>query len=113
MDLTRPTSHALTAGRAPDRGRAPFSRASVLVVLVGLLLSGCASIPLPVAGGRKTEPAPALERKRVAAKRAPADLIAEDGTRCLATKRRFERTEVGSEAWCVWTGDGGRLRRYD
>lgn len=81
----------------------------MLIVLLSLLLSGCALL-LPVRGLRGADPAPTLARKLVVAKQPPADLIAEDGTRCLTTEGRFKRARVGTEAWCVWTGDGGHLR---
>jgi hypothetical protein len=89
----------------------PFvSMVRLWLVLLGLLLSGCV-IPLPMRGLRGADPAPVLAPKLVVAKHPPADLIADDGTHCLVTRRRFERTRIGSEAWCVWTGDGGLLRR--
>jgi hypothetical protein len=110
MLATRPTFHfGVSAARFRCRVRCLSPGAGGLVVLLGLLLSACASIPLPIPGGREADRAPVLARKLVVAKEAPADLIADDGTRCLTTERRFERTRVGSEAWCVWTGDRGHL----
>jgi hypothetical protein len=99
------------ASASPVRVVIVGARPRLRAVLLGLLLSGCVSIPLPMRGLGGANPAPALERKLVVGKEAPADLIAEDGTRCLTTKSRFKRTLIGSEAWCVWTGDGRPQRR--
>jgi hypothetical protein len=76
------------------------------VVLAALLASGCGSIPLPTRGLHGVDPAPSLGRKLVTGKEPPVTLIAEDGTRCLTSRDRFERTRIGSEVWCVWTGGG-------
>lgn len=94
------------ASASPVRVVIVGARPRLRAVLLGLLLSGCVSIPLPMRGLGGARPAPALDRKLVVGKQAPADLIAEDGTRCRTTESRFKRTLIGSEAWCVWIGDG-------
>ena len=65
--------------------------------------AACASIPLPDVAGRET---PDLERKRVAAKHEPAELIAVDGTRCTAGSGKFERVKLGDRVWCIWQRSG-------
>ena len=70
-----------------------------------VLLAACTSIPLP--GGSRERPAPALERKTVAEKREPSELVATDGTSCLTTARRFENAQPGDRVWCVWQGRRG------
>ena len=64
-----------------------------------LALAGCLSIPLPHARGER---APSLSRKEVAAKRAPRELVALDGTSCITTEARFERAQRGDRVWCMW-----------
>ena len=86
----------------------PISRA----LLLTLLLSGC-MVPLHTSGQRSPEPAKVLGRKRVIDKAAPLDLIAEDGTRCQTTRDRFERTQIGSKVWCLWSGDPIRESRTE
>ena len=80
-------------------------------VVLASLLAGCAAVPLHMRGQRSPGPSHVLGKKLVAAKEAPLDLIAEDGTRCVTTKRRFERTRIGSEVWCLWEGDPDRTYR--
>lgn len=84
----------------------PGTRRTFRGVVLALLLSGCESLPLPMRGPNGANPTPALERKLVVGKEAPAELIAEDGTRCLTTESRFKGTLIGSKAWCVWIGKG-------
>lgn len=79
-------------------------------VVLASLLAGCA-VPLHTRGYRRPDPTHVLGKKLVVGKEAPLDLIAEDGTRCLTTKRRFERTRIGSEVWCLWSGDPDRTYR--
>jgi hypothetical protein len=68
--------------------------------LVALLLLGaCTSIPLPRMGQSHGS---ALERKVVAAKREPNELLARDGSSCLTTAKRYSRTQAGQRVWCVW-----------
>lgn len=40
--------------------------------------------------------------KRVTAKEAPATLIADDGSRCTVSEKRYEETRIGHNALCVW-----------
>jgi hypothetical protein len=56
------------------------------------------------------EQSPSLDRKLVVGKDAPVTLIAEDGTRCITSRDRFERTRIGAEVWCVWSGGGNPPR---
>lgn len=79
-------------------------------LLLTLVLSSC-MVPLHTSGHRSSEPAKVLGRKRVVDKAAPLDLIAEDGTRCQTTRNRFERTQIGSRVWCLWSGDPIRESR--
>jgi len=64
-----------------------------------LVFAGCVNIPLPHRAG---EPAPSLERKQVAGKREPNELVAIDGTSCATTDTRFARAQRGDRVWCVW-----------
>jgi hypothetical protein len=73
--------------------------------LLLVALAGCVSIPLPHRNG---EPAPVLSRKLVAAKREPHLLVAHDGTSCVTTQTRFERTQRGDQVWCLWNDANGR-----
>ena len=88
----------------------PLRLVLTLLVLT-LVLDGCAAVPLYMRGQRSPDPSHVLGKKLVVAKEAPLDLVAEDGTRCLTTKRRFERTKIGSEVWCLWSGDADRTYR--
>jgi hypothetical protein len=45
--------------------------------------------------------------KRVAAKDPPNLLIADDGSICMVSEKRFEKIEVGMKALCAW--HGGRI----
>ena len=79
----------------------------VVSFAVAMAASGC-MVPLHTRGQRNPEPAQVLARKLVVGKEAPLDLIAEDGSRCLTTKDRFEKTRIGSKVWCLWSGDPQR-----
>ena len=46
--------------------------------------------------------APVLGRKQVVGKVDPNTLEAPDGTRCAVSAEKYERTERGEEAWCMW-----------
>jgi hypothetical protein len=46
-----------------------------------------------------------VSQKIVAGKEAPSTLIAEDGSRCSVTKRRFQETREGDRATCSWRRD--------
>ncbi len=66
------------------------------------LTAGCMTIPLP---RMKDGPETNLERKPVVGKRAPMQLVAEDGTTCNTTSSRFQRARPGQRVWCVWQGE--------
>jgi len=74
--------------------------------LLLLVFAGCVNVPLPHRSG---EPAPSLERKQVAGKREPNELVATDGSSCMTTDTRFARAERGDRVWCVWRDTRGRL----
>jgi hypothetical protein len=97
----------VSAGESPAGVPRLSPTLSLTLGLVAVLLSGCA-VPLYMRGQRSPDPTHVLARKLVVEKTAPLDLIAEDGTRCETTKRRFERTRIGSKVWCLWTGDPER-----
>lgn len=65
-------------------------------ILLLVTLSGCA-IPL-----RNGEDAPALGRKTVTRKIMPDTLVAFDDTRCATTQGKFTKTQLKTEAWCIW-----------
>jgi hypothetical protein len=74
--------------------------------LILLLLTLACAIPLG-----KGSHAPVLERRMVVGKIDPNTLVAVDGSRCAVSAEKYERTERGEEAWCVWrarrAGGGG------
>jgi hypothetical protein len=75
----------------------------MILPAVLLLLPACTSIPLPrIDDG----PRPALERKVVAFKREPMELVSFDGSSCFTTERRFQRVMRGQRIWCVWSYNG-------
>ncbi|MGQ0713412.1 MAG: hypothetical protein ACT4PJ_06740 [Gemmatimonadaceae bacterium] len=82
-----------------------FPARSATLALIALFVSACAVVPLHTRGQRSPDPPHVLGRKLVVGKEVPLDLIAEDGTRCLTTKKRYERTRIGSKVWCVWEGE--------
>src|SRR5687768_13958697 len=45
-----------------------------------------------------------ISGKTVASKSAPNTLIATDGSICVVSQERFEKTEVGMKALCAWKG---------
>jgi hypothetical protein len=47
-------------------------------------------------------PKAGFRRKRVAGKSAPSDLVADDGTRCVVSAEKFEKTKPGDRVWCRW-----------
>ncbi len=61
-----------------------------------LVMAGCA-IPL-----RNGDDAPALGRKQVTQKIMPDTLVAWDGTRCQTTAGKFRKTDLRTDAWCIW-----------
>lgn len=60
----------------------------------------------PPTAGARAGAAP-LVTKRVAAKRAPGTLVAEDATRCEMLPDAFEATGVGTMVRCAWSRDSG------
>ena len=68
-----------------------------LLLLVAMAISGCGFVM----------------GKTVARKDAPNFLVAEDGSICVVSKERFEKTEVGMKALCAWRGahTQGEFRR--
>lgn len=78
----------------------------ILCPLLWLSVAACGAIPLPIRGLHGGDHPPSLDRKLVVGKDAPVTLIAEDGTRCVTSPDRFERTRIGAEVWCVWSGAG-------
>ena len=60
----------------------------VTALMLAVLLGGCAHIV----------------GKTVASKSAPNTLIANDGSICIVSQERFEKTEVGMKALCAWKG---------
>ncbi len=63
----------------------PLSLVPVLLVMV---VSGCAKI----------------SGKTVGSKDGPNILVATDGSICVVSKERFDKTEVGMKALCAWRG---------
>ena len=59
------------------------------------------------------QPRGGFDRKRVLGKSIPSDLIAEDGTRCLVSLDKFERTEPGDRVWCQWEDPTRSARTID
>ena len=43
-----------------------------------------------------------VSMKRVTAKEAPTTLVADDGSRCSVSEKRFDDTRIGDSALCVW-----------
>lgn len=41
-------------------------------------------------------------RKAVYGKEDPATLVAQDGTRCAVTEKRYRETAIGEVVWCAW-----------
>ena len=82
-----------------------------LIILFGLFSGACTALSLPTRGLRGGDAPPELAQKPVVGKEPPTVLIAEDGTRCVTSRDRFERTRIGSEVWCVWTGSGADAGR--
>ena len=46
-----------------------------------------------------------VSEKVVAGREAPTTLLAEDGSRCTVTKRRFDDTREGDRVTCAWRRD--------
>lgn len=75
-----------------DRGDRIVSK-SRRVLFLGLLLVASATGSCAYFAG-----------KTVAGKEAPNMLVATDGSICIVSEERFEKTEVGMKALCAWRG---------
>jgi hypothetical protein len=40
--------------------------------------------------------------KRVSSKEPPTTLVADDGTRCTVSEKRYNETRIGADALCAW-----------
>jgi hypothetical protein len=69
------------------------------ILVLGLLLGACVFMP-----GTRGGPGSEFARKLVMGKVAPNELIADDNSRCVTSRERFDRTRIGSEVWCLWSG---------
>ena len=83
-------------------------RILALILVFGLFAGACISVPLAIGGRHGTEAPAEFAPKLVVGKVPPTELIAEDNSRCITSKDRFDRTRIGSEVWCLWTGGGSR-----
>lgn len=64
--------------------------------------------PERTAESSEGRPGVSMGRKVVAAKEAPATLVAEGGLRCTVETSRFERVKVGDKVLCAWMADTPR-----
>ena len=81
---------------------------AALALLFGLSTGACVPLFMPTRGLRGGDAPPEFAEKLVVGKEPPNELIADDGSRCITSRERFDRTRVGSEIWCVWTDGGAR-----
>ena len=79
---------------------------ATLALVFGLSTAAC--IVLPTRSARDGGVSPEFTEKLVVGKEPPNQLIAEDGTRCITSRERYERARIGAEVWCVWNGSGPR-----
>lgn len=79
---------------------------AALALLLGLSTAACVPLFMPTGGLRGGDTPAEFAPKLVVGKEAPNELIADDGTRCITSRERFDQTRIGSEIWCVWS-DGG------
>jgi hypothetical protein len=94
---------------------APATRILIAALILGQV--ACVSIPIP---GTRREPRvsevgrnvhqgdellgpAAFSSKPVTGKEPPHRLLARDGTACIVSREKFERTLLGTSVWCVWT----------
>ena len=63
--------------------------------------------PERTASSIEGRPGVSMGRKVVAAKEAPATLIAEGGLRCTVETSRFERVKPGDKVLCAWMAEPG------
>jgi hypothetical protein len=103
-----------------SRARGASARAIVICTFAAGLVSAAAACagPRPLAlpgrggdprefpgssgeiGARATEGG--VSAKRVTGKEPPTTLIAEDGTRCTVTEKRYDETRIGDQTLCAW-----------
>ena len=93
----RLTTVALVAASFASSGclEAPRHRPSVPTI-------GRPSEPILPDGRRESTTESRLTRKRVSAKREVSTLVADDGSTCTVSDKRYRDTKVGDDAWCVW-----------
>ncbi len=65
------------------------SRTRAVAVVLVLIGSGCAGI----------------RGKTVVRKDPPNFLVADDGSICVVSQERFDKTEIGMKALCAWKGE--------
>ena len=63
-------------------------RGAGVVLLTTVILAGCGLV----------------SSKTVVRKDMPNTLVADDGSICIVSKERFEKTEIGMKAICGWRG---------
>ena len=63
-------------------------RGAAVAVLIAATLAGCGMI----------------RGKTVVRKDMPNILVADDGSICVVSKERFDKTEIGMKALCAWRG---------
>jgi len=96
------------------------ARAARAIAVTAIALVQTACLPAPARKGPLPEPGgatgptiksagtsltnrPALGPKRVQGKQPPNRLLAHDGTSCLVSREKYEKTTIGTSIWCVWT----------
>ena len=72
------------------------SRTRAVAVVVFIFMSGCAGI----------------RGKTVVRKDPPNFLVADDGSICVVSQERFEKTEIGMKALCAWKGETRPAPRF-
>ena len=72
------------------------NRTRAVAVVLFLLVSGCAGI----------------RGKTVVRKDPPNFLVADDGSICVVTQERFDKTEIGMKALCAWKGETRPAPRF-
>lgn len=86
----------------------------VAILVLAFAAMGCVpfqTLKKPGGGGDREMPtgtasqgsgASALGRKAVYGKEDPATFVAQDGTRCAVTEKRYRETALGEVVWCSW-----------
>lgn len=102
---------------AGTRGRCAHSVVALACAwLLALAAGGCHVRPIEIPGrdrdpralpgstdDRATRAEDAqVSMKRVMSKQAPTTLIADDGSRCTVSEKRYNDTRIGDDALCVW-----------